>query len=109
MKDDLIYLQHILEAIEEIEIYLKGIDYDSFIKNNMMINATLKELEIIGEASHNLSDKFKREHPKIPFCEIKAMRNFLIHGYFGVNLKVVWKTCKENLPELKKEIKSILH
>lgn len=108
MKDDLIYLQHILDAIKKIEKYIKSVDYNLFTKNDMMIDAVMKELEIIGEAADNLSKEFKKQHPEIPFLDIKGMRNILIHEYFGVNLEIIWKTCKESLPELKELIKPLL-
>ena len=67
----------------------------------MMIDAVVRELAIIGEATNNLSDDFRRNHSDIPFRDIIDMRNILIHDYAGVNTKVVWDTCKNNLPELK--------
>ena len=108
MKSDSIYLRHILEAIEKIERYLSGIAYESFIDNDMMTDAVIRELMIIGEAANNLSDKFQEEHSDIMWWKIKGMRNVLVHEYFGVNLKIVWDTCKENLPTLKLLIQKVL-
>jgi len=71
-----------------------------------MLDAVVKELEIIGGAARNLSASFIEEHPEIPWRRIKAMRNVLIHQYFGVNLKVVWDTCRSNLPQLKSFLQS---
>lgn len=108
MKDDNAYLEHILEAINSIESYLSNLDYETFKNNKMAIDAVVRELEIIGEASNNLSEKFKRYNPEMPHREAIDMRNFLAHEYFGVNTKIVWKTCKNNLPELKKFIEKIV-
>ncbi|MBN2182728.1 MAG: DUF86 domain-containing protein [Sedimentisphaerales bacterium] len=105
MKDDRTYLLHILEAIEKIEKYIESVGFDEFSQNDMMIDAVVREFEIIGEASRNLSDKFQEEHSEIPWYKIKAMRNVLIHEYFGVNLKVVWDTCKSDMPVLTTFIK----
>lgn len=72
----------------------------------MIIDAVVRELEIIGEASNNLSEQFRQAHSEIQWRRMKNMRNFLIHVYFGVNTKVVWDTCKNDLPILKDFIKS---
>jgi len=104
MKSDKIYLEHIRRAIESIGTYLEGIDYNGFQGNNMLIDALVRELEIIGEAVNNLSEQFKKDNPEIPFRDITDMRNFLIHEYFGVNKKVVWTTCNEDILDLKKKI-----
>ena len=108
MKDNLIYLKHILESIEQIENYLHDVDYEAFTEDDMMINATVRMLEIIGEAANNLSKDFQYGHPEIDFRDIIDMRNFLIHEYFGVNKKIVWDTCKTDLPELKESVLRIL-
>ena len=73
-----------------------------------MVDAVIKELEIIGEASNNISDDFRYKHSDILWRRMKNMRNFLIHEYFGINRKVVWDTCKNDLPELKKFILDVL-
>jgi uncharacterized protein with HEPN domain len=108
MKNDSTYLRHILEAIEKTERYLSGTNYESFIHNDMMIDAVIRELMIIGEAANNLSDKFQVKHSDIMWWKIKGMRNVLVHEYFGVNLKIIWDTCKENLPTLKLLIQKAL-
>ena len=101
MRNDRTYLAHIRDAIETIEEYLKGVTYEQFTSSKMIIDAVVRELEIIGEASNNLSPQFKQENPKIQWRRMKDMRNFLIHEYFGVNTKVVWDTCKNDIPLFK--------
>jgi len=108
MKDDVVYLRHILEAIEKIESYVKGAAYESFSRNDMMIDAVVRELEIIGEASSNLSEEFRTEHGDVPWRDAIDMRNFLIHEYFGVRTKVVWDTCREDLPLMKRLLSKFL-
>ena len=108
MKSDSTYLRHILDAMEKVERYLSGANYESFIHNDMMTDAVIRELMIIGEAANNLSDKFQEEHADVMWWKIKAMRNVLVHEYFGVNLKIVWDTCKTNLPALKLMIQKTL-
>lgn len=108
MKDDTVYLEHILEAIRKIESYLTEVAYDSFCRDSMRVDAVVRELEIIGEASRNLSEDFQNAHSEIPFREITDMRNILIHKYFGVNLKIVWDTCQTDIPVLKDCIEKAL-
>jgi uncharacterized protein with HEPN domain len=108
MRNNRAYLSHIREAIESIEEYLENVTYDKFTSSKMIIDAVIRELEIVGEASNNLGDEFREKHPEILWRKMKNMRNFLIHEYFGVNTKIVWSTCKEDLPKLKKLIKDLL-
>lgn len=108
MRNDRTYLTHIQDAIETIEEYLQGVTYEQFTSSKMIIDAVVRELEIIGEASNNLSPQFKQGNPKIQWRRMKDMRNFLIHEYFGVNTKVVWDTCKNDVPVLKSFVKASL-
>lgn len=108
MKNDTTYLQHILEAIEKIERYLSDTTYESFAENDMKIDGVVRELEIIGEAAAKLSSEFQQNYAQVPFRDIIAMRNFLIHEYFGVNKKIVWDTCQTDLKDLKRTIISVL-
>ena len=108
MRPDAVYLSHMRDAIAKVERYLASVDYETFTGNDMMIDAVVRELEIIGESARNLSAPFIAQHPEIPWSRIKRMRNILIHEYFGVNLKVVWDTTHSNLPQLKVFIHSIL-
>jgi len=78
MKDDQVYLRHILDAVEKIETYLDGQTYKSFSSNNMMIDAVVRELEIVGEATNHLSDLLRESHPEIPWRDAIDMRNILI-------------------------------
>ena len=108
MRPDTVYLSHMRDAIAKIERYLASVDYETFTGNDMMIDAVVRELEIIGEAARNLSVPFIEQHPDIPWGRIKRMRNILIHEYFGVSLKVVWDTTHSNLPQLKAFIQNTL-
>ena len=101
MKNDKTYLRHILDAIDRIESYIESVDYNNFASNDMMVAAVVRELEIIGEAAGHLSKLFRQKHTDIQWQKIVAMRNYLIHEYFGVNTEIVWSTCKNNLPKLK--------
>ena len=106
-RSDELYLRD-LDAIKKIENYVNGLDYKKFSKNPIVIDAVLRNFEIIGEASKNLSKEIKSSYPEIPWKEMAGMRNKVIHEYFGVDLKIVWRTIKKRLPELKIKIKKIL-
>ncbi len=108
MKDNLVYIKHIRDAIDKIEDYIKGLNFESFSRDNKTIDAVVREIEIIGEAAKNIGDDFKSLHPDFSFQEATNMRNMLIHEYFGVNLKVVWDTIFEDLPKLKKSVEEVL-
>ena len=106
-KDALIFLEHILESIENVELFTKNVSQESFFKNKEKQSAVIRQIEVIGEAVKNIPSEFKNKHSFIPWKDIAGMRDKLMHHYFGVNLKVVWKTIKEDIPALKEEIMRI--
>ena len=108
MKDDRVYLAHINEAVETVEAYLQDVTYESFVAHRMMVDAVVRQLEIIGEAASHLSDEFRNRHADILWRRMTDMRNFLIHEYFGVNTKIVWDTCQSDLPQLKSFVQKML-
>lgn len=101
-------IQDILKAIKKIEDYVEGMTASQFKKNELVVDAVVRNLEIIGEASRNLTQSFKRLHPSIEWNKIIAMRNILIHEYFGVDVNVVWYTVNNHLPTLKSQLESVL-
>ena len=105
---DKIRLLHILDAINEIEIYIKDIDLETFVKNSMMFNATLRQLEIIGEASNRLSENLIQNNSEVPWARIIGLRNLVIHEYFGIDDFTIWNVIKINLPSLKIRIESLI-
>ena len=105
---DKVRLLHVLDAIHETESYLKGISYEQFLENSEKRFATLKQVEIIGEACNALTDELKAAHPLVPWKPIIGFRNISIHEYFGVNLQLVWEIAKNDLPDLKEKISTIL-
>jgi uncharacterized protein with HEPN domain len=102
MKDDSLYLDHILRSIDNILRYTKGLNKKDFSKNNLVQDAVIRNFEIIGEATKKVSDKYKKMHFEMPWKEMSGMRDKLIHDYIGVDIAVIWKTIKEDLPPLKK-------
>ena len=108
MKENKIYLLHIIESIEKTQKYIENETYKSFSRNDLIIDGVLRNFEIIGEAACKIDDEFQEKNSQIPWSKMIAMRNKLIHEYFGVDKKVVWETVKNDLPELKKAISDIL-
>jgi uncharacterized protein with HEPN domain len=107
-RDDSVYLKHIRDAIMMIEEYTEGIDKLSFLKNTLVQDAVIRQIEIIGEASKRLSDTIRENTPNIPWQDIAGMRDKLIHDYMGVDIETVWLTVRDDIPTLKKHIKNIL-
>lgn len=109
MDNNVVYIAHIMEAIEKIEKYLRDVsDVHQFVSSDMLFDAVLREMEIIGEAANNIDADFREIHPDIPWKKMISLRNILIHEYFGVNGQIVWDTCQGDLPQLKKLLLPIL-
>ena len=106
---DKVRLQHILDAIIEIETYTLNTDFSDFSKNSMMKFACIKQMEIIGEAGNHVSDENKAKFTNIEWAQLIGMRNVFVHEYFGVDPNLVWEIIKGDLPGLKEKIIEILN
>jgi uncharacterized protein with HEPN domain len=100
-------LADILDAIEKIERYLRGMSYQTFSKDDKTVDAVIRNFEIIGEAANQLPAEFTAQHPRIPWRDLADFRNVLIHQYFGVDLRMVWEIAEMNLGELKQQLQAI--
>ncbi len=108
MKNDKVYLKHILDTISDVEKFMQGVTEEQFFGNKEKQYAVLRGLEIIGEATKNLSNELKAKSSDVDWKNIAGMRDKLIHAYFGVNLPLVWETVKKDLPPLKKQVLFLL-
>ena len=107
IKDDLAYIDHILDCIRKINKFSKGLSLREFKTNELVQDAIIRNIEIIGEASKNISKDTKQTYYKIPWKEIAGMRDKLIHDYLGVDVNVVWKTIHQDIPMLERLINEI--
>jgi uncharacterized protein with HEPN domain len=107
VKGDDVFLEHILESINSIQKYCKGVKKSNFSQSQQLQDAVIRRIEIIGEAVKKLSEDLKNKNKVIEWKKIAGMRDILIHDYFGVDVNLVWNTIKKDLPELKKIIKEI--
>ena len=104
------YLNHILEAIERINRYSNGMDEEEFLQDEKTQDAVIRNFEIIGEASRNIEryhPAFAAEHSDVPWGIAYEMRNALTHGYFMVDMGIVWKTIENDLPGMAEQIENI--
>jgi uncharacterized protein with HEPN domain len=105
------YLQHIEEAINRIQKYCSDFDETSFLANELVQDAVIRNFEIIGEASKNIervAPEFVANNPELPLAFAYDMRNLLAHGYYRVDLAIVWKTIEADLPYLRQQVLTAL-
>jgi uncharacterized protein with HEPN domain len=106
MKNDQVYIQHILESIDRIQDYTEDITEEEFREKDMVQDAVVRQIEIIGEATKQLSEQEKEKYPDVPWKDIAGMRDNLIHNYFGVDLQQVWQTIQKDIPSLKDKLEN---
>lgn len=102
------YLGDILNAIIEVEEFISGMSYDVFVLDKRTINAVIRSLEVLGEATKHIPAGFRTKHPDVPWSKMAGMRDVLIHDYMGVDLKTVWKAAQERLPEIKPLVEDLV-
>ena len=101
-------LEDIQESLQKIFKFTDGLDRDAFMGDELVIDAVLRNFEVIGEAASQLPDAFVDDHPDVEWHKMIGMRNRLIHGYFGVSTAIVWETIRQHLPVLRDQLKELL-
>lgn len=102
------YLQDIQQAADEALRFVEGMEFPAFSADRRTILAVVRALEIIGEATRHIPAGTRRRFPLVPWQDMAAMRNKLIHEYYGVDLEVLWRTVQEDLPPLADAIRRMI-
>jgi uncharacterized protein with HEPN domain len=102
------YIEDVISAMVDALKFVENMEYKEFVNDRKTIYAVIRAIEIIGEAVKKIPKPIKNRYPQIPWKDMAGMRDKLIHGYFGVDLKRVWKTVKEDIPKLKPMFDKIL-
>jgi uncharacterized protein with HEPN domain len=102
------FLGDIVEAMELIGLYTKGLTYKKFLTDRKTRDAVVRNFEVMGEAAKNITADFKAMHPEVPWKTIAGLRDKLIHFYFGVDYKIVWNIVRKEFPKIIKPVTKIL-
>lgn len=108
MKPDVVFLKHILEEIDFVLTATSGKTLADVQEDGMLQRACSRSIEIVGEAAKNVSSALKKTNPRIPWKQLAAMRDKLIHQYFGVNWVIVWDVIENHLPVLRGDISVLI-
>ena len=103
-----LYVRDILQNMQDAEEFIQGMSYEQFAADKKTFNAVLRSIEVIGEAAKNVPAVIRDKYPTVPWKEMGAMRDKVIHFYFGVNREAVWLAVKERIPAIKPVIEQIL-
>ena len=106
-KYDLVFIEHILDSINAIEEFSRGVTKEEIIKNRLKLSAIIREIEVIGEAAKNVSKSLKSKWKEVEWSNIAGTRDKMIHHYFGVDLNIVWNIVRNDLPRLKEQMRKI--
>ena len=103
-RDYMLFVEDILTAIDKIETYTRNLSYEEFAATSVVIDAVIRNFEVIGEAAKNIPKRVKNRYPEIPWREAAGFRDVLIHNYFGIDIEAVWDTVHTNIPAFKEQI-----
>ena len=108
MRDYILYIKDILEALEAIENFIQGMDFTTFRSDDKTSSAVVRKLEIIGEASKHIPEPVRQQYPDIPWKEMAGMRDNLFHFYFVINYELFCQKIQHRLPKINDEIQKLL-
>ncbi|EKD37589.1 MAG: hypothetical protein ACD_75C01076G0003 [uncultured bacterium] len=103
-----LYIKDLLENMKDAEGFIQGMSYEQFGADKRTLNAVLRSIEVIGEATKNIPDEIRDRYPAVPWKEMAGMRDKLIHSYFGVDNEAVWLVVKDRIPSLRPVIEQII-
>jgi uncharacterized protein with HEPN domain len=101
-------VQDILDGMDRLNEYTAGMDFEAFARDPKTVDAVLRQITIIGEAARHIPDAVCERHPDVPWRILSDFRNVVVHAYFGVNLRIVWETVRNDLPPLASALADIL-
>jgi uncharacterized protein with HEPN domain len=102
------YVEDMLDNCEYAIEFVQGVTLDEFLRSREKSYAVAHAIEIIGEAARHIPKTLRAKYPEIPWSNVTGMRDHIAHGYFGIDLEIVWKTIHEDLPGLRVELQSML-
>ena len=107
-RDPKLFLQDILDSASDISAFIRGMDFDKFMADKRTRLAVTRGLEVIGEAVKNLPEGLRARHPEVNWHQAMAMRDKLIHAYFGTSDQIIWDTVHDDLPKMERQIRDII-
>ncbi|UNC92019.1 DUF86 domain-containing protein [Candidatus Contubernalis alkalaceticus] len=102
------FLEDMIDCMNKIQEYIGDLSYEEFSTKNIVIDAVVRNLEVIGEAAKNVPVDVREKHAQIPWRQMAGLRNILIHEYFGIDLNIVWTIATKDIPKAKKQIKELI-
>jgi len=102
------YLRDIADSVDKISEFVKGFTFEKFVEDEKTTYAVIRAFEIIGEAAKNIPAETRLRYPMIDWKKMTGIRDKFVHEYFGIDLKIVWQTIQEDVPNLKKQIDGIV-
>jgi len=98
-REFILYLEDMLLSMDRIEEYLGSLDFEKFKRNYLVVDAIIRNFEIIGEASKSIPTNIQQKYPEIPWKKMYGLRNLIAHEYFGIDYEMIWEIAKRNLPQ----------
>ncbi len=98
-REYILYLEDMLQSMQRIEEYLGDIDFEKFKKTYIVVDAVIRNFEVIGEASKKVPAGIQEKYPEIPWLKMYGLRNLIAHKYFGIDYEMIWEIAKANLPK----------
>jgi uncharacterized protein with HEPN domain len=98
-RDYFLYLDDMLDSMTRIQEYIGDMEFKEFKKTHIVVDAIVRNFEIIGEASKNIPSAVKKRNPEIPWKKMYGLRNLIAHEYFGIDYEMIWEIAKKNLPQ----------
>ena len=103
-RDTAILLQDIREALDKITFFIAGMDREMFMEDVRTVDAVVRNLEVIGEATKQLPDEFKASHQNVPWAQLAGLRNRIVHDYAGIDIEIIWQIIVVSVPQLRLQL-----